>query len=162
MYAQPRADEGALRVMAGSHVEDIISKGKSAVLGRFYAEFQSKFRIIIQRGPHILSLTRQSSRAITAVQPDGPQTDSDIVLCDRRTSLIAPTMSSYFEANPTGCVLPAVYTVMPLRTHMHRDTGTVALWSGYISARSSKITMVTLSASEAERTEQRAGPTPSS
>ena len=64
--------EGASRVMAGSHVDDIISKGKSAALDRFYAEFQSKFRITIQRGPHIsytgLSITRQSPRAITVAQ----------------------------------------------------------------------------------------------
>ena len=64
--------EGASRVMAGSHVDDIISKGKGAALDRFYAEFRSKFRITVERGPRIsfigLSITRQGPHAITVAQ----------------------------------------------------------------------------------------------
>ena len=82
--------DGASRVMVGSHVDGIISKGKSAALDRFYAEFQSKFRITIQRGPHIsytgLSITRQSPRA-----------DLLFVCVHLATFPLAPTQSHYLH-----------------------------------------------------------------
>ena len=53
-------------------MDDIISKGKEAALDRFYAEFRSKFRITVKRGPRIsfigLSITRQGPHAITVAQ----------------------------------------------------------------------------------------------
>jgi hypothetical protein len=226
--------EGASRVVAGSHVDDIISKGKSLALDRFYAEFRSKFKITIERGPHIsftgLSITRQGPKLISVAQTGYRRTlisrfSADIARVKRvqkvpappwllhpapandppydKTHYLSMIMSVMFMARLTRvdllfvCVYLATFTSAPTMSHYlhacrllkyiadspnygilykgqtngqqvtcrvysdgaegthasgHGQCGiVVTLNSGYICARSSKVTMVTLSASEVER-----------
>jgi hypothetical protein len=58
--------------MAGSHVDDTISEGKS---DHFYvADFKSRFQVTVERGPRIsftgLSVTRQGPKTISVRFPD--------------------------------------------------------------------------------------------